>query len=240
MSLQAVSTYKTKKVKFAVQDVAKQEFYKYQLEREFLFVTDAELSAKHNINVQQMALKWVELKEGDTVLRGVVVQDPQHPHRKLRVSSGLESLMTEKVHDASAQLRSEQATEVAECQRQGLSKHLRFSVEAIPSLEMVDAKVAEFKDSAKRAKMEKEIAETFPTEMEDSEPQAKHGVLGAPVAVKEEDDRDFEMDDEEEAESSLGCCHWQCGDQEEGQCQTKSQGQVQGHNEQAGRRLRVR
>ena len=196
---EAVTTCKNKKPRFAVQDVSKQEVYGFSLERDYLYITDTELAAKHQVDPKQLPLKWIELKEGERTLRGILVPDPQQPYRRLRLSSSLHSLVLEKVHEASAQLRCDQATEVAECQRQGLSKHLRIVGESVPTMEQIEAKIAELKQMMEKAKVEKEFVKDalFADEEEPENMRGSTlGILGDTESIAKDDEDDFEMDDE--------------------------------------------
>ena len=196
LAVEAALTYKRKEARFAVQDVSKMEEFGYVLEREYAFITEKELVDKYKLESKQLPFKWLELREGSEVLRGVVVQSPTQPHRIVRVRSGLSSMMVEKVHDATRQLRAKQAAEVVECQREGIQKQLRLA-DSVPTLAVLDEKVQEAKQALQAAQTEQELRKAL-APMEDlaKEEPTPSGVLGAPLLAFDEDDEEREQDED--------------------------------------------
>ena len=188
---QAASNFKKKERKFPVQDVLKKEEFGYLMEREFIFLPEKDLVDKYKLEPKQLPCKWIEVQEGCDVLRGVLLLNPAQPHRILRLQSSLSSMMSEVVHDGSKQLRAKQASEVVECQREGIQKQLRLG-ETVFTMASLDLKVQEAKNQIQNAEAEKELAKALtPLEELPSQDEAKHaGILGGPLLDEEEEEKE--------------------------------------------------
>ena len=97
---EALTTYRTKKQKFAVQDVDKEDTYGYVLEKCYTFMTETEVASHFDVDAKSLPVKWVEVMEGEKCLRGLIIEDPNDPYRRIRLFSSLSSVLKEQVHGA--------------------------------------------------------------------------------------------------------------------------------------------
>ena len=185
----------------------KKDTYGYVLEKCYTFITDQELAKKFNVDVKSLPFKWLEVMDGETPLRGIMVEDPSKPFRRLRFFSSSASVLTEKVHEAAGQLRAEQATEVAERQRQSLGKRVRVQGDSIPTMSQLEGMMGELKENQRKAQAEKELVASLAQHMEEVEAEQREeqeaGSTGILASMPSQNLADDDDDDDDAKRAAL-------------------------------------
>ena len=84
------------------------------LEKIMTFISESEFWDLYGLqmkDIPELKQHIVELVENGKPIRGIAVRSLNHPHRQLHVFSTFQSMLCERLHDASSQLRELQGEE---------------------------------------------------------------------------------------------------------------------------------
>ena len=112
---EAFKIFKTGRSGFNRQEVDGSQTQCYVLERQLLFLTEPEFSKRFKMSPTEAGITCSELvDESGLLLRGVPLQDPQAPYRKLRLLTQVSTALRERLFTGEQQLRAAQGKELFE------------------------------------------------------------------------------------------------------------------------------